>query len=126
MHKLYIIAGTDSLVTDNPRYLNSNPSSIIGFGTFPTPDVERNGRTLNWQEIEGAQRYEVYDNYIYQGSATGTQYDMALQPVGSHSFKVRAYAEIDGVDFYSAFSSPTIDFTVTNTDPVISFNAGNI
>ena len=53
LHKLYIIAGTDSLVTDNPRYLNSNPSSIIGFGTFPTPDVERNGRTLNWQEIEG-------------------------------------------------------------------------
>ena len=108
----------------NPRYINSNESTHISFGTLPTPDpLIRIDNTLHWSTSEGADYYELWLNdEIEPYKITYTTFETLSNAVnGTFSWKVRAVRP-GNPELISGFTN-TVTYTIQKIlPPVLEMN----
>ncbi len=97
---------------DSKTYYSGYSSVVSASTSFATPknvkaSASVSTATITWDKVSSATGYEIYDG---NGNKLGTVTTNSFTAKGlatntAYSFKVRAYATIDGKNYYSGYSS---------------------
>lgn len=81
-----------------------------------------NSITINWSEVNGVTGYKVYvfdyskNEYQYAGKTKDTSFEVTkLKASTSYKFKVRAYVNVDGTQYFGKYSTYLKNSTRPNT-----------
>ena len=84
-----------------------------------------NSITINWSEVNGVTGYKVYvfdyskNEYQYAGKTKDTSFEVTkLKASTSYKFKVRAYVNVDGTQYFGKYSTYLKNSTRPNTPKV--------
>lgn len=79
-------------------------------------ELTANSVRLTWKEVPGATQYIVYQNvdgkWTRLGIVDQPEYTVTGVDQGEYQFRVRPFAEVDGVNYYSTKNSPIVTATL--------------
>ena len=92
---------------------------------------ETNSVTINWSAVNGVTGYKVYvfdyskNKYQYAGKTKDTSFEVKKLKVSTtYKFKVRAYVNVDGTQYFGKYSTYLKNSTRPNT-PKVNFSSKN-
>ena len=90
-------------------------------------ELTANSVRLTWKEVPGATQYIVYQNvdgkWTRLGIVDQPEYTVTGVDQGEYQFRVRPFAEVDGVNYYSTKNSPIV--TATLDSGALQFTLGS-